>query len=151
STLSLNGMAVNARGDIFIADGVSQIYRVKPTGEAGVVAGTKLPGFFGGGGAASEGALAGPKGLVSAKGKIFVADSWNGKIRVLTPTSVGSDDLTISTLLGSSSSGKCSNDLDETFSPVGAGQTIRRLLTGFCFTSPDQISVSTCSPTSRTR
>jgi GT2 family glycosyltransferase/sugar lactone lactonase YvrE len=94
------GVALAANGDVYIADtGHNRIRRVAAdTGIITTVAGDGLPGVVGDGGPAVMARLAAPMGLaVVTTGKtvtIYVADSLNGRVRVVEP------DGTISTLGG---------------------------------------------------
>ncbi|HZI80831.1 MAG TPA: glycosyltransferase [Vicinamibacterales bacterium] len=94
------GVALAPNGDVYIADtGHNRIRRVEAaTGIITTVAGDGLPGMVGDGGPASMARLAAPMGLaVVSVGKtvtLYIADSLNGRIRVIEP------DGTISTLGG---------------------------------------------------
>jgi GT2 family glycosyltransferase/sugar lactone lactonase YvrE len=94
------GVALAPNGDVYIADtGHNRIRRVAAgSGIITTVAGDGLPGVLGDGGPATMARLAAPMGLaVVATGKrvtIYVADSLNGRVRVVEP------DGTISTLGG---------------------------------------------------
>jgi O-antigen biosynthesis protein len=94
------GVALAPNGDVYVADtGHNRIRRVAAvTGIISTVAGDGLPGVLGDGGPAIMARLAAPMGLaVVAAGKtvtIYVADSLNGRVRVVEP------DGTISTLGG---------------------------------------------------
>jgi GT2 family glycosyltransferase/sugar lactone lactonase YvrE len=94
------GVALAPNGDVYIADtGHNRIRRVAAgSGVITTVAGDGLPGVLGDGGPATMARLAAPMGLaVVPTGKavtIYVADSLNGRVRVVEP------DGTISTLGG---------------------------------------------------
>jgi sugar lactone lactonase YvrE len=78
------GVAVDASGNIYIADTTNQrIRRVEaPTGLITTVAGNGTGGFSGDGGAATSASLNGPNGVaVDASGNLFIADEWNQRIR----------------------------------------------------------------------
>jgi sugar lactone lactonase YvrE len=77
------GVAADSAGNIFIAGmGMDQVFRVDPTGNFTVVAGTGTAGFSGDGGPASSAALASPSGLVvDTQGDLFIADGGNQRIR----------------------------------------------------------------------
>ncbi len=109
-------VAIGPAGDIFIADGGnSRICRITPDGRLFVVAGTGESSTFmfsphgggmyppstfsGDGGPAAKAELAWPEGVaVDAQGNIYIADTWNNRIRKVTPdgiirTIAGSGDL----------------------------------------------------------
>jgi sugar lactone lactonase YvrE len=78
------GIALDARGDLFIADPYThRIRRVEAgTGVVTTVAGTRTPGFSGDGGPATEAQLAYPTGVaVDGRGDLFIADYLNHRIR----------------------------------------------------------------------
>jgi sugar lactone lactonase YvrE len=79
------GVALDARGNLFIADdGNQRIRKVDTNGIITTVAGTNTYGFFGDGGAATNAALWNPCGLaVDAAGNLFIADESNSRIRKL--------------------------------------------------------------------
>ena len=82
----ITGLAVDDRGNIFIADWGHRIRRVSPTGVITTVAGTGTPGFAGDGGQASGVVLNRPSGLAfDPWGNLYVADSGNQRIRRLSP------------------------------------------------------------------
>jgi sugar lactone lactonase YvrE len=96
------GLAVDAAGNVFVADnGSARVRRVAPTGTITTVAGTGTPGFSGDGGAATGAQLSGDiKGLaVDTAGNLFIVDSQNNRIRKVTPGG------TITTVAGSGRSG----------------------------------------------
>src|SRR5437870_1467700 len=97
------GLAVDGRGNLFIADSGNNRVRevLAGTGVMTTVAGTGTGGFGGDGGAATQAALNGPRGLtVDAGGNLFVADTSNNRVReVLAGTGV------ITTVAGSGTSG----------------------------------------------
>jgi len=80
---SPHGVAVDAYGDIFIADyGNNRIREVNTNGIITTVAGTNNSGFSGDGGAATNAELFSPFGVaVDAYGNLFIADSENNRIR----------------------------------------------------------------------
>jgi trimeric autotransporter adhesin len=97
------GVAVDASGNIYIADTNSHCIRMvtKSTGIISTVAGTGYPGYSGDGGQATSAALYSPYGVaVDASGNIYIADSANYRIRMVTK-STG----IISTVAGTGSSG----------------------------------------------
>ena len=81
-------LAVDLNGNLFIGDDLNSVVRevVKSTGKIITVAGNKSYGFSGDGGAATEARLAYPRGLtVDSLGNLFIADSYNGRIRQVSP------------------------------------------------------------------
>ncbi|MYC82097.1 MAG: hypothetical protein F4X19_08405, partial [Acidobacteria bacterium] len=82
------GVAVDGAGNLFIADRRNnRIRRVDPSGTLTTIAGTGESGFGGDGGLAAEARLASPGGLaVDSAGNLFIADSLNRRVRILTQT-----------------------------------------------------------------
>ena len=80
------GVAVDAQGDLFIADSVNNVVEeVTPAGRLSVVAGTGKGGLPTPGPADSS-ALAGPEGVaVDAHGDLFIADFLNNVVEKVTP------------------------------------------------------------------
>lgn len=78
-----SGIAVDAAGNLFIGDtGNARIREVGANGIIITVAGNGNYGFSGDGGAATNALLNNPYGVaVSAKGNLFIADSFNNRIR----------------------------------------------------------------------
>ncbi len=79
-----SGLAVDASGDLFIADTGNNVIRevVQATGTIITVAGTGTTGYSGDGGAATAAQLNGPHGVaVDASGDLFIADTGNNAIR----------------------------------------------------------------------
>ncbi len=81
------GVAVDGAGNLFIADwGNNQIRKVDTSGVITTVAGTGTSGFSGDGGPATAARLDRPVGVaVGGAGNLFIADSGNHLIRILTP------------------------------------------------------------------
>ena len=77
------GVAVDGRGDVFIADSMNhRIRMVDPGGVISTVAGCGRQGFGGDGGPATVARLFEPRGVaVNAAGHLFVADTYNDRIR----------------------------------------------------------------------
>jgi hypothetical protein len=78
-----HGVAVDALGNLFIAD--LENLRIREVGTNGIittVAGNGTAGYSGDGGAATNAELYNPYGVaVDASGNLFIADSWNSRIR----------------------------------------------------------------------
>jgi serine/threonine-protein kinase len=81
-----SGIAVGADGSLYIADtGNNRIRRVDSNGVITTVAGTGDDTFSGDGGPATEAGLDYPQRVaVDAEGNLFVADTWNNRIRRVT-------------------------------------------------------------------
>src|SRR5690606_24340014 len=80
-----SGLAVDALGNLYVADtGNHAIRRVTPGGDVTTLAGDGTPGFRDG--LAGQARFHGPMGVaVDAQGRVFVADTWNDRIRVIEP------------------------------------------------------------------
>jgi uncharacterized protein (TIGR03437 family) len=99
ASLSPRGMALDAAGNLYIADTENNRIRKVTGGVITTVAGTGASGFSGDGPAASA-TLSSPAGIaVDAAGNLFIADSFNRRIRKLTPGGA------ISTVAGTGSPG----------------------------------------------
>jgi sugar lactone lactonase YvrE len=80
------GIAVDSFGNLYIVDSGNQRVRKVSNGVITTVAGNGTRGYSGDGGPAASAQLNNPSGIaVDAAGKIYVSDSSNGRIRVLTP------------------------------------------------------------------
>ncbi|MEI6785580.1 MAG: cadherin-like beta sandwich domain-containing protein, partial [Verrucomicrobiota bacterium] len=93
------GVAMDAAGNVYVADySNNRIRKVSPTGVVTTLAGTNTAGFVDATGAAAQ--FYNPLGVaVDSNGYIYVADSYNHRIRKVTPAGV------VTTLAGSGSSG----------------------------------------------
>jgi hypothetical protein len=79
-----SAVAVDASGDLFIADRGNNVIRevIQTTGSIITVAGNGTPGYSGDGGAAAAAQLNSPHGVaVDSSGNLFIADSGNNVIR----------------------------------------------------------------------
>ena len=77
----IDGIAVDAAGDLFIADGADNVVRevFAATHIITTIAGNGISGFSGDGGAAIDASLGSPAGLaVDAGGDLFITDSSDG-------------------------------------------------------------------------
>jgi len=94
-------VAVDASGNLFIADAANnRIRKVTPDGVISTVAGNGTQGFGGDGGPATSAQLSNPESVaVDVAGNLFIADTGNNRIRMVTPAGV------ISTVAGSGSLG----------------------------------------------
>ena len=80
------GVAVDASGNIYVADTVNQRIRKITAGVITTIAGTGAVGAAGDGGLASNATFRGPVGLaIDGSGNIYVADTGNNRVRVLLP------------------------------------------------------------------
>jgi sugar lactone lactonase YvrE len=92
------GLAIDGRGNVYIADGRNGRVRVvTPAGTISTVAGTGSQGRFGGdGGPASKAQLAWPLGVaVDTRGNLYIADTFNHRVRKVTAGSAGALTLTL--------------------------------------------------------
>ncbi|MGA3023201.1 MAG: hypothetical protein ABSF98_00390 [Bryobacteraceae bacterium] len=82
-----DGLAVDASGNILVADGLNNaVVSISPSGSATTLAGTGIAGFAGDGGPAASALLSGPSDVkVDGQGRIYVVDTGNNRIRLLTP------------------------------------------------------------------
>ncbi len=83
------GVAVDAFGNIYIADTHNQCVRKVSNGVISKVAGTGVAGFSGDGGAAASAQLSNPTALaVDASGNLYIADTDNHRIRKVSGTTI---------------------------------------------------------------
>ena len=84
------GLALDANGNLFIADGGNQrIRKVGTDGNITTVAGNGTPGFSGDGGQATAAALFNPGGVaLDASGNMYLCDSDNSRIHKVDPSGV---------------------------------------------------------------
>jgi trimeric autotransporter adhesin len=95
------GIAVDAAGNVFVADrDASVVRKIAANGTISTVAGTGTAGFAGDGGAATSAQLNGPLGVaVDAAGNLYIADTGNEVVRLV------STDGTIGTFAGTAGVG----------------------------------------------
>ena len=95
------GVAVDASGNIFIADAQNQVVRkVNTSGVISTYAGNNTAGYSGDSGPATAAELHYPTGLVTdAAGTLYIADEENSRIRMVTTSGI------ITTIAGTSSPG----------------------------------------------
>jgi sugar lactone lactonase YvrE len=99
-----SGIALDANGNLYVADtGNNRIRRVTPEGEVSTVAGGKTAGYVDGPG--EQARFNGPMGVaVDPNGNIFVADTYNDRIRRISPKGV------VSTVAGAGTPGFADGD-----------------------------------------
>src|SRR5690606_39438046 len=80
-----SALAVDGRGHLYVADtGNHASRRVAPDGTVTTLAGDGIAGFRDG--AADQARFHGPMGVaVDGAGRVFVADTWHDRIRVIEP------------------------------------------------------------------
>jgi hypothetical protein len=80
------GLALDSMQNLYISNGV-YVYRVSPSGTLTVIAGngTDINTYSGDGGPATEAEVNAQGLAVGPHGEIYVADEYNGAVRVLTP------------------------------------------------------------------
>ena len=94
------GVAVDAAGNVLVADLSNRIRKITPDGVITTVAGSGIAGFAGDGGPATDAQLNHPTGvIVDATGGILIADQHNNRIRRVDP------DGTITTVAGTGFAG----------------------------------------------
>ncbi len=94
------GVAVDAAGNVLVADLSNRIRKITPDGVITTVAGSGIAGFAGDGGPATDAQLNHPTGvIVDATGGILIADQHNHRIRRVDPSG------TITTVAGTGFAG----------------------------------------------
>lgn len=115
------GLAVDSSGNLYIADATNQrIRKVTASGIITTVAGNGIAGFSGDGGPATSAALqitsfgqAASGALVDTAGNLFVADSWNNRIRKVSSSG------TITTIAGTGGGGYAGDGGPATSAQIG--------------------------------
>ncbi len=82
------GIALDPAGNIYVGDRFNSVIRIiTPNGNIATIAGSANGGYSGDGGLATNATLFQPTGVaVANSGKIYIADTGNNVIRLLTPT-----------------------------------------------------------------
>lgn len=99
------GVATDAAGNVYIADALNNRIRLVTvtTGVITSIAGTGVAAFGGDGGVATGARLNTPEGVyVDATGSVYIADTYNDRIRKITGTGPGA---TINTIAGNGTTG----------------------------------------------
>jgi uncharacterized protein (TIGR03437 family) len=98
---SARGVAVDGSGNLYIADtGNHRVRKVSTDGTIATIAGSGTAGFSGDGGKATSAQLYGPWNVaVDGSGNLIVSDTYNSRIRKVTPDGV------IATIAGNGSAG----------------------------------------------
>jgi serine/threonine protein kinase, bacterial len=101
ATASFNrptGLAVDAEGNVYVAEFANRVRKITAAGEVSTLAGSGAAGSADASGTAAS--FNGPLGIaVDGQGQVYVSDSANQKIRRITPAGL------VSTLAGSGASG----------------------------------------------
>jgi uncharacterized protein (TIGR03437 family) len=86
--VSATGVAVDTLGNVYLAEpGNALVQMVSPGGTITTIAGDGGQGYFGDGGPATSAELNQPNGVaVDSRGRIYIADTFNTCVRMLTPT-----------------------------------------------------------------
>jgi len=86
SFYSLEGLAIDGAGNLYVLDGAQTVRKITPEGVVSTLAGSPLAT----GNADGQGATArfyNPDGIAAdASGNVYVADTWNNTIRVVSPS-----------------------------------------------------------------
>lgn len=99
---NVEGLAIDAQDNLYVTEWFDNLVMKVAAGGSGLttIAGTGIAGFSGDGGRATSAQLNGPSGVtVDQKGNIFIADSKNHRVRMVTP------DGTITTIAGTGTCG----------------------------------------------
>lgn len=103
-----SGVAVDAAGTVYVADRLNhRIRQVDPDGRVTTLAGTGVPGYADGPGETAQ--FDEPVALaVDAQGTLYVADSWNHRVRAIVRDGAGH--ATVSTVAGGATAGARDGD-----------------------------------------
>ncbi len=85
-----SAVVVSSSGDVYVADSsANEVLELSPSGRLSVFAGTGVAGFSGDGGPATQAELSFPTALaLSSNGDLYIADSGNNRIRMVSPSGV---------------------------------------------------------------
>lgn len=125
---------VDGSGNTYFSAG-NNVFKVDSSGNLTVVAGNSRPGYSGDGGPAVQAQLNGPQGItLDSKGNLYIADSINNRIRVVSSAGV------ISTFAGT---GASSAGGGGTFGDGGlAINSLLRLPSGVCVDKSDNVYIA---------
>jgi sugar lactone lactonase YvrE len=123
-------IAVDSSGSLYVADSVGESIRKIVNGVVATIAGNFTPSFSGDNGLASAAQLFGPTGVaVDYSGKVYIADSNNQRVRLLTPAP---------------SASSCTDSVSPSvleFPPSGANLTISIQTASYCFWTVSNLPV----------
>lgn len=114
----IGGMAADRAGNVYLADSANHtVLRIAPSGAVLQIAGTHgKPGFSGDGGPAASAQFNWPRDVkIDGAGNVYIADSFNYRIRKITPAGV------ISTVAGNGDSGLVRIGAAAPDTPLGGG------------------------------
>lgn len=99
-----SGLAIDSNGNLYVADTANnRIRKVTPAGEVSTIAGDGTAGYLDG--SAARARFNGPIGVaVDSRGNVFVADTYNDRIRLISP------DGNVSTIAGAGTPGHADGD-----------------------------------------
>ena len=98
------GVVVDSAGNLYIADTANYCIRKVSNGVISTVAGNGTPGFSGDNGPATSAQLSTPGGVaVNGAGNVYIGDSGNNRIRVLTPAGATGPTPTIMSVVNAAS------------------------------------------------
>ncbi|MGD1095611.1 MAG: hypothetical protein ABSB35_26900 [Bryobacteraceae bacterium] len=81
-------VAMDSSGNLYFGS-LNCVFKISPSGQMTLVAGTSRPGYSGDGGPAVKAQLNEPQGLaVDASGNLYIADSLNSVIRMVSPSGI---------------------------------------------------------------
>jgi hypothetical protein len=123
----VNGLAIDAAGNIYTADTAGNVVRViRPSGQVERIAGSGNEGFSGDGGPALLADLDQPSGVaLDAAGNLYIADGYNHRIR-----RVSAADGTITTFAGTGLTNYNGDGLSPTLTNIGWPEEIKILADG---------------------
>jgi uncharacterized protein (TIGR03437 family) len=142
------GLTIDVNGNIVVADSANNaVVSISPSGATTTLAGAGAAGFAGDGGAATSALFNAPSDVkLDGQGRIYVADTGNNRIRLLTPQSKVTT-LSITTVVSSASyaAGPISPDeiisLFGTFDPLSAAVQIDGLPATLFYAGSAQLNV----------
>ncbi len=112
------GAAVDSAGNLYIAEAGaagSRVRKITPAGVITTVAGNGTAGYSGDGGPAAGAQLNGPVAIAAdSTGNIYIADSYNARIRVVYPSGI------ITTIAGNGGAGYSGDGGPATFAQIGS-------------------------------